>query len=74
MYNIQLDLDCPRGGLYAKLSIVQVVLDGEILGTTPVQAKVLPGSLKVLVPPPAPEGAAEKAETEAGVSEAAASE
>jgi hypothetical protein len=74
VYYIQLDLDCSRGGLPAKLPIVQVVLDGEILGTTPVKAKVLPGSLKVLVPPPAPEGAAEEAETEAGVSKAAASE
>lgn len=33
---------------------IQVVLDGELLGFTPVSAKVLPASLKVLVPAPKP--------------------
>lgn len=33
---------------------MQVVLDGELLGSTPVRAKVLPASLKVLVPAPVP--------------------
>jgi leucyl aminopeptidase (aminopeptidase T) len=32
----------------------KVVLDGELLGSTPVRAKVLPASLKVLVPAPVP--------------------
>jgi hypothetical protein len=31
---------------------LQVVLDGELLGTTPVTARVIPSSLRVLVPPP----------------------
>lgn len=32
--------------------ILQVVLDGELLGETPVHARVKPASLKVLIPPP----------------------
>jgi hypothetical protein len=31
---------------------LQVVLDGELLGTTPVSVHVIPSSLRVLVPPP----------------------
>lgn len=53
------------------LLFLQVVLDGELLGTTPVQARVLPGSLKVLVPSPALE-VAEQVAKEAGIPKAAA--
>lgn len=42
--------------------LLQVVLDGELLGTTPVTARVLPRSLRVLVPPPAAPTAEENAE------------
>lgn len=34
------------------LCVLQVVLDGELLGETPVHARVKPASLKVLIPPP----------------------
>eukprot|EP00775_Hariotina_reticulata_P013012 gene13012-13141_t len=59
--NIQVECDPPQ----------KVVLDGELLGTTPVQARVLPGSLKVLVPSPALE-VAEQVAKEAGIPKAAA--
>jgi hypothetical protein len=39
--------------------LLQVVLDGELLGTTPVTARVIPSSLRVLVPPPVAPAAAE---------------
>ncbi|KAF6255042.1 ATP-NAD kinase-like domain-containing protein [Scenedesmus sp. NREL 46B-D3] len=46
------------GGRYSNIKIEcdppqKVVLDGELLGTTPVTARVLANSLRVLVPPPA---------------------
>lgn len=52
----------------------QVVVDGEILGTTPVTARVQPASLKVLVPRPNPEagGAAAGAAAEASTGSPAA--
>lgn len=36
----------------ALLLCCQVVLDGELLGETPVHARVKPASLKVIIPPP----------------------
>jgi hypothetical protein len=55
--------DDPHGLLLRCLLLRQVVLDGELLGTTPVAARVLPNSLRVLVPPPvAPPPAAADAE------------
>lgn len=47
------------GGRYSEIKVEcdppqKVVLDGELLGTTPIHCKVLPGSLKVLVPSPVP--------------------
>lgn len=55
------------GGRYSDIKIEcdppqKVVLDGELLGTTPVTARVLPSSLRVLVPPPAAPTAEESAE------------
>uniref|UniRef100_A0A383VXV0 DAGKc domain-containing protein n=1 Tax=Tetradesmus obliquus TaxID=3088 RepID=A0A383VXV0_TETOB len=55
------------GGRYSDIKIEcdppqKVVLDGELLGTTPVRARVLPSSLRVLVPPPAAPTAEESAE------------
>jgi hypothetical protein len=59
--------------------LLQVVLDGELLGTTPVTAKVQPNSLRVLVPapvtpPPAEAGAevVQKIAAQEGVDEAVA--
>jgi diacylglycerol kinase family enzyme len=52
------------GGRYSDVRVEceppqKVVLDGELLGSTPVHAKVLPASLKVLVPTPVPNSESE---------------
>lgn len=53
---------------------MQVVLDGELLGTTPVVARVRPNSLKVFVPRPAApaDEAVDEAAVEAGTTSVSA--
>jgi hypothetical protein len=48
-----------------------VVVDGEVVGTTPLTARTLPGSLLVIVPPPQQQG--EKESVLEAVQEVAAS-
>eukprot|EP00879_Flechtneria_rotunda_P000746 GHRR01000866.1.p1 GENE.GHRR01000866.1~~GHRR01000866.1.p1 ORF type:complete len:439 (+),score=116.46 GHRR01000866.1:106-1422(+) len=55
------------GGRYKEINVEceppqKVVLDGELLGNTPVHARIIPASLKVFCPLPSPEAAAEHAE------------
>lgn len=69
------------GGRYKEVTIYcdppqKVVVDGELLGTTPLMARVQPASLRVLVPRPspaaAPAAAAAGAEEDGGAEVAAA--
>ena len=50
----------------------KVVIDGEPAGTTPLEARVVPGALRVLVPPPPPPPAAAAPAAEAPAGAAAA--